>query len=125
MEIVVFAIGLGSGFALLISGAKVRVLDGPPIESGASVGSARTAFGLIAADRQNAGAHGRREREPVGADPRPGPSRPLPLRTGLCRRLLGRPASGSGTLWHGDGAQARGARRRRAFMLPILCAVGS
>jgi hypothetical protein len=36
MEMVVFAIGLGTGFALLISGAKVRVLDGPPIESGAS-----------------------------------------------------------------------------------------
>jgi hypothetical protein len=44
----------------------------------------------------------------------------------LCRQLLGRPASGSGRLCHGagpkhgDGTQARGARRRRAFMLPIL-----
>jgi hypothetical protein len=37
MEMVVFAIGLGTGFALLISGAKVRVLDGPPIPSGASI----------------------------------------------------------------------------------------
>src|SRR6266852_4727121 len=38
----------------------------------------------------------------------------------LCGRLLGRPASESGRLCHGDGGQARGARRRRAFMLPIL-----
>jgi hypothetical protein len=37
---------------------------------------------------------------------------PLDPRAGrqcaLCRRLLGRPASGSGRLCHGDGTQARG-----------------
>src|SRR6266478_3506719 len=38
----------------------------------------------------------------------------------LCRRLLGRPASESGTLCHGDRARGRGDRLRRAFMLPIL-----
>ena len=38
----------------------------------------------------------------------------------LCLRLLGRPASESGTLCHGDGAQGRGDRLRRSFMLPIL-----
>ena len=42
------------------------------------------------------------------------------LLAALCRRLLGRPASESGRLCHGDGTQARGARRRRAFMLAIL-----
>ena len=43
----------------------------------------------------------------------------------LCRRLLGRPASESGRLCHGDGTQARGARRRRAFMLAILPVAGA
>ena len=38
----------------------------------------------------------------------------------LCRRLLGRPASESGTLCHGDGAQGKGDRLRRSFMLPVL-----
>jgi len=33
---------------------------------------------------------------------------------------LGRPASESGTLGHVDGAQGRGDRLRRSFMLPIL-----
>ena len=31
----------------------------------------------------------------------------------LCRRLLGRPASESGTLCRGDGAHGRGERRRK------------
>ncbi len=38
----------------------------------------------------------------------------------LCLRPLGRPASESGTLGHVDGAQGRGDRLRRSFMLPIL-----
>jgi hypothetical protein len=38
----------------------------------------------------------------------------------LCRRLLGRPASGSGPLCHGGGGHEGGDHRRRAFMLPIL-----
>ena len=39
---------------------------------------------------------------------------------GGCQRLLGRLASESGRLGHGDGGHAWGARRRRALMLPIL-----
>ncbi len=38
----------------------------------------------------------------------------------LWQRLLGRPASESGRLCHGDGAHEWGARRRRALTLPIL-----
>lgn len=38
---------------------------------------------------------------------------------GLCRRLLGRPASVSGRLCHGEGA-TRGHRCRKALMLAIL-----
>ena len=39
---------------------------------------------------------------------------------GLWQRLLGRPASESGTLRHGDGAHGRSDRCRRAFVLPTL-----
>src|SRR4029453_15170753 len=42
-----------------------------------------------------------------------------PLRA-LWQRLLGRPASESGTLRHGDGTHGRGDRCRRSFVLPIL-----
>ena len=38
----------------------------------------------------------------------------------LWQRLLGRPASESGRLCHGDGGHAGGARRRRALMLPSM-----
>jgi hypothetical protein len=38
----------------------------------------------------------------------------------LWQRLLGRPASESGTLRHGDGIHGRSDRCRRSFMLPIL-----
>src|SRR4030095_2677313 len=38
----------------------------------------------------------------------------------LCRRLLGRPASGPGTLCRGDGGREGGDRCRRSFVLPIL-----
>ena len=38
----------------------------------------------------------------------------------LCLRLLGRPASESGTLGHVDGAHGRGDCLRGAFMLPII-----
>src|SRR5882724_4401671 len=38
----------------------------------------------------------------------------------LWRRLLGRPASESGTLCHGDGAHEGGDRYRRVLMLAIL-----
>jgi hypothetical protein len=40
----------------------------------------------------------------------------------LWQRLLGRPASESGTLRHGDGIHGRSDRCRRSFMLPILSA---
>jgi NAD(P)-dependent dehydrogenase (short-subunit alcohol dehydrogenase family) len=39
---------------------------------------------------------------------------------GLWQRLLGRPASESGTLRHGDGTHGRSDRCRRSFVLPIL-----
>src|SRR6266481_1813634 len=38
----------------------------------------------------------------------------------LWQRLLGRPASESGTLRHGDGTHGRSDRCRRSFVLPIL-----
>jgi hypothetical protein len=42
----------------------------------------------------------------------------------LWQRLLGRPASESGTLRHGDGTHGRSDRCRRSFVLPILCGSG-
>ena len=44
----------------------------------------------------------------------------LPWPKTLCRRLLGWPASETGTLCRVDEDQERGDRLRRAFMLPIL-----
>ena len=41
----------------------------------------------------------------------------------LWQRLLGRPASESGTLCHGDGAHGRGDRRRRVLMWATLFVV--
>mgnify|MGYP003693843953 CR=1 FL=1 len=50
-----------------------------------------------------------------------GPRRNLPdWDTALWQRLLGRPASESGTLRHGDGTHGRSDRCRRSFVLPIL-----
>jgi hypothetical protein len=46
---------------------------------------------------------------------------PLARHPKLWHRLLGRRVSESGRLCHGDGAHGRGGRRRRAFVLTILC----
>jgi hypothetical protein len=48
------------------------------------------------------------------------PDHPSIRRGQLCHRLLGRPASESGRLRHGDGGHGSGDRRRRAFMSSIL-----
>ena len=45
---------------------------------------------------------------------------PMITQLGLCRRLLGRPASESGRLCHGDGGHEGGDRRRRALMLASM-----
>src|SRR5712692_64900 len=58
----------------------------------------------------------------------PWTERPLPevvrVAYPLWQRLLGRPASESGTLRHGDGTHGRSDRCRRSFVLPILCGSG-
>lgn len=61
------------------------------------------------------GKHGRHRNTELRAE-----HPPKRRRWRLWHRLLGRPASESGTLCHSDAAQARGHRLPRAFMLPIL-----
>jgi Iron/manganese superoxide dismutases, C-terminal domain len=58
------------------------------------------------------------------SDPAAHASAPVALWQRLWQRLLGRPASESGTLRHGDGTHGRSDRCRRSFVLPILLAGG-